>query len=116
MRIKRGPASHHKHLKIRQATKGMTHSRRRSIRMGRQGVIKALQYAYRDRRNRKRTNRNLWNARINAAVRSRGLSYSQFIHNLKLSKIDVNRKMLADLAINEPVAFEAIVAVSKNKS
>jgi large subunit ribosomal protein L20 len=77
--------------------------------MGRQGVVKSLQYAYRDRRNRKRTFRALWNSRINAASREHGLSYNQLIHGLKEAKIDLNRKMLAELAVNEPKAFAEIV-------
>lgn len=109
MRVKRGVASHRKHQTIRKATKGMTHSRRRSVRMGRQGVVKALQHAYRDRRNKKRTFRSLWNARINAAAREHGISYSQLIHGLKEAKVSVDRKILAELAVNEPKAFEAIV-------
>ena len=109
MRVKKSVASHQKHQKIRQATKGMTHSRRRSIRMGRQGLIRAMQYTYRDRRNRKRDFRALWNSRINAAARQHGLSYNQLIHGLKKADVAVNRKMLAELAINEPVAFRAIV-------
>ncbi|MEI6237470.1 MAG: 50S ribosomal protein L20, partial [Candidatus Saccharibacteria bacterium] len=83
MRVKRGVASHKKHQKIRKATKGMTHSRRRSIKMGRQGVIKSLQYAYRDRRDKKRTFRSLWNSRINAAARINGITYSLLINGLK---------------------------------
>ena len=90
--------SHHKHQKIRKATKGMTHSRRRSIKMGRQGVIKAMQYAYRDRRNRKRTFRSLWNSRINAAARQNGITYSHFINGLKKANITINRKILAELS------------------
>lgn len=109
MRVKRGVASHKKHLKIRQATKGMSHSRRRSVRMGRQGVIKAMQYAYRDRRNQKRTFRRLWNSRINAAAREENMTYSQLINGLKKAGIVINRKILAELAVNEPVAFKAIV-------
>jgi large subunit ribosomal protein L20 len=109
MRVKRGVTAHRKHLKVRQGTKGMTHSRRRSVRMGRQGLVKALQYAYRDRRTRKRTARSLWNSRINAAAREQGLSYSQLINGLKKNSITLNRKMLAELAVNEPSAFKAIV-------
>jgi len=115
MRIKRGVPSHHKHQKIRTATKGMTHSRRRSIKMGRQGLVKALQYAYRDRRNHKRTFRNLWNSRINAAAREQGISYSQFINGLKKANITLNRKILAELAVNEPSAFNEIVKIAKQK-
>ena len=95
MRVKRGVTSHHKHQKIRKATKGMTHSRRRSIKMGRQGVIKSMQYAYRDRRNRKRSFRSLWNSRINAAARQHEMSYSVFINGLKKANITIDRKILA---------------------
>jgi large subunit ribosomal protein L20 len=109
MRVKRGVASHHKHLKIRHATKGMTHSRRRSIKMGKQGIVKALQHAYRDRRNHKRTFRTLWNARINAASREHGINYSQLINGLKKANISLDRKILAELAVNEPSAFSAVV-------
>lgn len=116
MRVKRGVASHRKHLAIRQATKGMTHARHHGVRMGRQGLVKALQYAYRDRRNRKRTYRELWNSRINSAVREYGLNYSQFINGLKKAKIELNRKILAELAISEPNTFKAIVDTVKKKS
>lgn len=112
MRVKRGVVTHRKHLKIHKATKGMTHARRRSVRMGRQGVIKALQYAYRDRRNHKRTIRGLWNSRINAAARENGLSYSQLINKLHQLHIELNRKMLAELAVNEPSTFKEIVKVA----
>jgi large subunit ribosomal protein L20 len=116
MRVKRGVASHRKHHVIRQATKGMTHARHHGVRMGRQGLVKALQYAYRDRRNRKRTYRELWNSRINSATREHGLNYSQFINGLKNAKIELNRKMLAELAVSEPTTFEAIVNVAKKSS
>ncbi len=113
MRVKRGVASHRKHQSIRHATKGMTHSRRRSVRMGRQGVVKALQHAYRDRRNKKRAFRSLWNARINAAAREHGISYSQLIHGLKQADISIDRKILADLAVNEPKSFEAVLKAAR---
>ena len=109
MRVKRGVTSHRKHLKIRKATKGMIRSRRSSIKMGKQGLIKSLQYSYRDRRNRKRTFRAIWNSRINAASRIYNISYNQLINGLKKANINLNRKMLAELAVNEPKAFEAIV-------
>lgn len=115
MRVKRGVASHQKHQKIRQATKGMTHSRRRSVRMGRQGVIKAMQYAYRDRRNHKRTFRALWNTRINAAARENGTTYSLLINGLKKAGITLDRKILAELAVNEPAAFTAVVKAADIK-
>jgi large subunit ribosomal protein L20 len=109
MRVKRGATSHKKHMKVRSATKGMTHSRRRSFRMGKQGVIKSLQYSYRDRRDKKRTFRTLWNTRINAAARLNGTTYSVLINALKEANITLDRKVLAELAVSEPAAFTAVV-------
>jgi large subunit ribosomal protein L20 len=92
----------------------MTKSHRSSIRRGKQATTKALQYAYRDRRNKKRTFRSVWNARINAAARSHGTTYSRLIAGLKKANINLDRKILAELAVNEPTAFEAVVkAASK---
>lgn len=113
MRVKRGVAGHAKHTKIRHATKGMSHPNRVSIKRGKQAVTKSLQYAYRDRRNRKRSFRQLWNARINAAARLNGTTYSKLIAGLKAAKIDLDRKVLAELAVNEPKAFEAVVKAAK---
>jgi large subunit ribosomal protein L20 len=113
MRVKRGVTSHKKHQKIRKATKGMTRAHRSSVKRGKQAVTKALQYAYRDRRNRKRTFRELWNARINAAARLNGTTYSRLIAALKRSNITLDRKILAELAVNEPKAFEAVVKAAK---
>ena len=113
MRVKRGVTSHAKHTKIRRATKGMTHPHRASIKRGKQAVTKSLQFAYRDRRNRKRSFRALWNARINAAARLNGTTYSRLIAGLKTAKIDLDRKVLAELAVNEPKAFEAVVKAAK---
>jgi large subunit ribosomal protein L20 len=115
MRVKRGATAHKKHLKIRQATKGMSHSRRRSFRAGKQGVIKSLQYATRDRKNRKRTFRALWNTRINAAARENGTTYSRFISALKTANITIDRKILSELAVNEPKAFTAVVNAAEKK-
>lgn len=109
MRIKRGVAARAKHKKILKATKGMTLSRRNSSRLGRQGVIKALQYAYRDRRNRKRTMRSLWNTRINAAAREHGTTYSILMNKLAKANVAIDRKILAELAVNEPKAFAEVV-------
>lgn len=114
MRVKRGVASHAKHQKIRQATKGMTKSNRSSIKRGKQAVTKALQFAYRDRRNRKRTFRELWNTRINAAARLHGTTYSKLIAALKGANISLDRKILSELAVNEPKAFEAVVKTASN--
>lgn len=113
MRVKRGVTSHKRHSKIRKQTKGMTKSHRSSIRRGRQATTKALQYAYRDRRNKKRTFRSVWNARINAAARLHGTTYSRLIASLKAADITINRKILAELAVNEPKAFEAILKKAK---
>jgi large subunit ribosomal protein L20 len=110
MRVKRGVASHKRHQKIRQATKGMTHSNRASIKRGRQAITKSLQFATRDRRNKKRTFRALWNTRINAAARLNDTTYSKLIAGLKATNIALDRKILSELAVNEPNAFTAVVA------
>ena len=115
MRVKRGVAAHARHKKILTAAKGMQHARTRSFRLGKQGVIKALQYSYRDRRNRKRDLRALWITRINNASRELGLSYSQLIAGMKAKNINLDRKILADLAVNNPEAFKAIVTMIKEK-
>ena len=113
MRVKRGVAAHRKHVKIRKATRGMTRGNRSSVKRGRQTLTKALQHATRDRKNRKRTFRELWNARINAAARINGTTYSKFIAALKKSNISLDRKILAELAVNEPAAFTAVVEATK---
>lgn len=113
MKVKRGVAAHAKHKKILALAKGMQHYRTRSFRLAKQGVIKAGQYAYRDRRNRKRDLRALWITRINNASREQGLSYSQLIAGLKKAGVGIDRKILADLAVKEPQAFAAIVKTAK---
>src|ERR1700722_2874094 len=113
MRVKRGVASHKRHQKIRHATKGMKRSNRSSIKRGRQAVTKSLQFATRDRKNRKRTFRELWNTRINAAARLNGTTYSKLIAGLKAANITLDRKVLAELAVNEPKAFTAVVKAAK---
>ena len=113
MRIKRGVTSHAKHKKLRAQTKGYSLVRRASVKQARQAILKALQYQYRDRRNMKRDLRGLWITRINAGVSSLGLSYSQFMGNRKKAGVLLDRKILAELAVNEPKAFEAIVGVAK---
>src|SRR3990167_9624665 len=113
MRVKRGVTGHSRHSKIRQATRGMTRPHRSSSRRGRQAVVKSLQYAYRDRRNRKRTFRALWNTRINAGARLNDTTYSKLIAGLKKANIGLDRKILAELAVNEPAAFEAVVKAAK---
>jgi large subunit ribosomal protein L20 len=113
MRVKRGVTSHAKHQKIRKATKGMTKAHRSSVKRGKQAVTRSLQFSYRDRRNKKRTFRELWNARINAAAREHGTTYSKFIAALKAADITLDRKVLAELAVNEPKAFEAVVKATR---
>ncbi len=109
MRVKRGVATHAKHNKIRKATKGFSHPNRVSIKRGKQAVTKSLQFAYRDRRNKKRVFRALWNTRINAAARLNGTTYSHLIAALKTTGITLDRKVLAELAVNEPKAFSSVV-------
>ena len=98
-----------KHKKIIKAAKGMQHNRTRSFRLAKQGVIRALQYAYRDRRNKKRDLRGLWITRINAAARQEGTTYGRLMAALKANNIELDRKVLAELAVNEPAAFAAIM-------
>ncbi|HUC87252.1 MAG TPA: 50S ribosomal protein L20 [Candidatus Saccharimonadales bacterium] len=113
MRVKRGVTTHAKHKKLRQQTKGMSHMRRASVRMARQAVLKALSYGYRDRRNKKRDLRSLWIVRINAALTEHGVSYSRFVPMLKQAGIELDRKVLADLAVRQPAAFKAVVDQAK---
>jgi len=113
MRVKRGVPAKAKHNKIRKATKGFSHPNRVSVRRGRQTVTKSLQYATRDRKNRKRTFRQLWNARINAAARLNDTTYSKLIAGLKKADVTLDRKILSELAVNEPKAFAAVVKTAK---
>lgn len=108
-RVKRGVTTHARHKKVTKAAKGYYGARKNLFTVATQAVEKASQYAYRDRRNKKRTFRALWIMRINAGARLHGMSYSQFMGKLKANNIDLNRKVLADLAMNDPKAFEAIV-------
>lgn len=113
MRVKRGVPARAKHKKILKAAKGMQHNRTRSFRLAKQAVTRALQYAYRDRRNKKRDLRELWITRINAAARENGTTYGRLIHGLKTAGIEVDRKILAELAVSEPKAFAALVKSTK---
>lgn len=109
MRVKRGVPARAKHKKILKAAKGMQHNRTRSFRLAKQGVIRALTYAYRDRRNRKRDLRSLWITRINAAARENGTTYGKLISGLKKANVELDRKVLSELAVSEPKAFAAVV-------
>ncbi len=107
-RVKRGVTAKARHKKILKMAKGYYGARSRVFRVAKQAVIKALQYAYRDRRQRKREFRALWIARINAAARLHGLSYSRFMNGLKKANITLDRKVLADLAVRDKVGFEKL--------
>ena len=113
MRVKRGVPARAKHKKVLDAAKGMQHNRTRSFRLAKQAVIRALQYAYRDRRNKKRDLRELWITSINAAARENGTTYGKLIHSLKSADVEIDRKILAELAVREPKAFSAIVKLAK---
>ena len=108
-RTKRGVTSKARHKKVLKAVKGQFGRRKNTIRIARQAMEKAMQYAYRDRRAKKREFRSLWIQRINAGVRLEGLTYSKFINGLNKSKIRMDRKVLADIAYNEPEIFKSIV-------
>jgi large subunit ribosomal protein L20 len=109
-RVKRGVAAHAKHKKVLKAAKGYYGRRKNTIRVAKQAVEKAQQYAFRDRKRRKRSFRALWIQRINAAVREHGITYGVFIHGLSKAGIEVDRKMLADIAVRDPAAFKALVS------
>jgi large subunit ribosomal protein L20 len=112
-RVKTGPYRHRHHKKILKMNAGQFSSRHRLFRRANEAMLKSLWYAYRDRRSRKRDLRKLWIARINAAARLNGISYSRLIHGMKVAKIELNRKMLADMAVRDPQTFAAVVAKAK---
>lgn len=112
-RVKGGTTTHARHKKVLKAAKGYYGARSRNFRTATQAVDKANQYATRDRKQRKRNFRALWIQRINAAVRAEGLTYSQFMHGTKLAGIELDRKVMADLAMNEGAAFKAIIEQAK---
>lgn len=112
-RVKGGPKGARRRKKILKMAKGYFGARSRLLRTAKEAVDRALAYAYRDRRARKREFRRLWIARINAAARQNQINYRDLIHGLKEAKVEVNRKMLADLALNDPVAFSQMVQLAK---
>ena len=114
-RVKRGVTAHARHKKVLGKAKGYYGARSKIFRVAKQAIIKAGQYAYRDRKTRKRDFRRLWIARINAAARAHGLTYSRFIKGLKLAKVEINRKMLAEIAVSDEAAFSLIVETAKSK-
>jgi large subunit ribosomal protein L20 len=113
-RVKRGVTAHARHKKVRAKAKGYDGARKNTFRAAKQAVIRAGQYAYRDRRQRKRQFRSLWIVRINAAARQCGLSYSRLIDGMNKACINVDRKVLADLAVNDLAAFEQIADKAKS--
>jgi len=112
-RVKRGVTAHRRHKKVLKQAKGYYGARSRVYRVAKQAVTKAGQYAYRDRKVRKRMFRALWIQRINAAARLHGLSYSRMIHGLKLAEVEVDRRVMADLAVHEKEAFAALAETAK---
>lgn len=115
MRVRPGAATRHRRKRVLRAAQGYRATRSKLFRVAKQAVIKAGQYAFRDRRNKKREFRALWVTRITAACRARGISYSQFMHGLKLSLVDLNRKMLSEVAIADPAAFDKLVEMARAK-
>ncbi len=114
-RVKSGPARHKRRRRILKLSKGYRGGRNNLYRSAREAVEKGLNYAYRDRRVRKREFRRLWIARINAAARLHGLSYSRFMHGLKLAGVDLDRKVLADIAIADAISFEQLAQIAKEQ-
>jgi len=114
MRVKGGFVTRRRHKKILDMTKGQWGSRSKLFRRANEAMMKSYFYAYRDRRNKKRDFRRLWIARINAATRQYGMSYSNFIHGLKVANVRLDRKALADLAVRDEAAFTAVVDIAKN--
>ncbi len=113
-RVKRGVAAHKKHKKLLQMAEGQRGTRHRLFRPAHEAVMRSMAYAYRDRRNRKRDMRRLWITRINAAARIFGLTYSQLMHALRVANIEVDRKILAEMAVNDHTAFAALVKAAQS--
>lgn len=115
-RVKRGVAAHRRHKKLLELTKGHRATKHRLYRRAHESMLKSLSYAYFHRRERKGDMRRLWISRVNAASRAQGLTYSQFMNGLKEAGVEINRKMLADMAVREPEAFVNLVTIVKNKA
>lgn len=114
-RVKGGPVTRRRRKRVLKLARGYYGSKHRLFKTAKQQVMKSLMYAYRDRRQRKRDFRKLWITRINAAARLNGMSYNKFMHGLKAAGVDINRKMLADLAVNDEKAFSQLVSLAKSK-
>ena len=115
-RIKRGVTAHRRHKRILNLTKGHKATRHSLFRRANESMLHALSYAYRHRRERKGDMRRLWIVRVNAAARAEGMTYGDFMHGLKLAGVDINRKLLADMAVREPEAFTALVTLAKGQT
>ena len=113
MRVKGGPQTQRRHKKVLALTKGQRGSKHRLFKRGNEAMMKSLEYAYRDRRNRKRDFRRLWITRINAATRQNDMSYSTFMNGLKKAGVELDRKMLADIAMNDPSTFNQLVETAR---
>ncbi len=113
-RVKGGSRTRRRHKKVLKATKGQRGTKHALFRRANEALMKSRWYTYRDRRNRKRDFRRLWIARINAASRQHGLSYSRFIHGLKLAGVEIDRKMLAEMAVNDSVAFASLAEIARS--
>ena len=114
MRVKTGPQTQRRHKKILALTKGQRGSKHRLFKRANEAMMKSLEYAYRDRRNRKRDFRRLWIARINAAARQNDMTYSQFMYGLKQAGVELDRKVLADIAMHDAPAFNQLAGVAKS--
>jgi large subunit ribosomal protein L20 len=112
-RVKGGTVTHRRHKKILKMTKGQWGTKHRLFRRANEAMMKSAWYAYRDRRDRRRDLRRLWIARINAAARQNGLSYSRLMHGLKMAKVDLDRKILADIAVRDGATFASLVALAR---
>ena len=115
-RAKSGRVSHQRHKKVLKLTKGHRATKHKLYRRAHESMLKSLSYAYRHRRERKRDMRRIWISRINAAVRAQGISYSQFINALNKAEVELNRKILADMAVRDPVAFSQLVSIAKGET
>ena len=115
-RVKRGVTTRRRHKRILKQAKGYFSGRRTLIKTAREAVEKGLKYAYRDRKQRKREMRSLWIARINAAAREHGLSYSRFMHGLATAQVEIDRKELAEIAVRDPAAFAGLAALARSQA
>jgi large subunit ribosomal protein L20 len=115
-RVKRGTVKNRRHKKVLKEARGYTGSKSRTFKSAKQQVMKSMSYSYRDRKNNKRNFRRLWITRINAAARLNGLSYNEFINGLKKASVEINRKMLSEIAISDPDAFKELTEIAKKQT